>query len=525
MKKLIAISLVFVLTFGLWGCGDDNEGGNFQYDIPTAVTSLDPQFVTDDYAKSVLGNCMEGLLRQQADGSVIYALAESSQVSADQTIYTFTLRQGLTWEDGTPLTAHDFEFGLRRHFSLGVISPYASDFLIIKNAEAILSGELPAADLGVKAVNDTTLVIELEAPNAFLGQLLSSTAALPCNQAFFESTRGRYGTGDKTLLCNGPFRLSSWTDEKLVLRKNDSYYNAQAVLPQSVTLQIGRQNPTQLLLEGKSHAGPLGYEQLEQAVKAGLSYETFDNTTWALCFNQKDTPFGDRQMRVALQMAIDRQQLEGELHDALKLTSQFVPPSSLIFDKTYRERAGEAVTPPYNPETAKELFRQALAAQGLDKLSGINILVPERANQFFYASFIQQMWQRNLSLYVNIQQLPEQEFNSRVAAGNYDIAILPFTSNRPDPLGLLGKFMTDASDNVAGYADEEFDRIVTQATEAATVDETVRLFLKAEDLLLSEAVVVPLYFETTYFAMAKGVLGVEYSPYSGKLLFQNASKK
>ena len=525
MKKLIAISLVFALTLGLWGCGDDKEGGHFQYDIPTKVTSLDPQFATDDYAKSVLGNCMEGLLRQQPDGSVSYALAESSQVSADQTTYTFTLRQGLTWEDGTPLTAHDFVFALRRHFSMGVVSPYASDFLILKNAKAILAGELPATDLGVKAVGDTTLVIQLEAPNAFLGQLLSSTAALPCNQAFFESTRGRYGAGDKTLLCNGPFRLSSWADEKLVLRKNESYYNAQAVLPQSVTLQIGRENPAQLLLEGKSHAGPLGYEQLEQAVKAGLNYETFDNTTWALCFNQANSAFADEQMRVALQMAIDRQQLAGELHDALKITSQFVPPSSLIFEKPYREQAGDAVSPPYNPEAAKELFRQALAAQGLKKLSSITILVPEQANQFFYASFIQQMWQRNLSLYVNIQQLPEQELNSRVAAGNYDIAILPFTSSRPDPSGLLSQFMTDASDNVTGFADEEYDRILKQAVEAATVDEMVRLFLKAEDLLLSEAVVVPLYFETTYFAMAKGVLGVEYSPYSGKLLFQNAEKK
>ncbi len=522
MKKPIAIVLAFALALAIWGCGESDEGGHFQYDIPAAVTSLDPQFATDDIAKGILGNCMEGLLRQQADGSVSYALAESSLASDDETTYTFTLRPDLQWADGTPLTAHDFAFALRRHFGSGMASPYAADFLILKNAKAVLEGELPLSQLGVRATSDTTLVIELEGPTAFLGQLLSSTAALPCNEAFFESTRGRYGTEAESLLSNGAFDLTGWTQEKLVLKKNPKYYDEQGVLPQSVTFQIGRENPSQLLLEGRSHAGRLSYEQLEQAIAAGMAYETFDNTVWALCFNQAKPAFAESQLRIALQMSIDRQQLAAEIHEALSTTTQFIPPASLIFEKPYRQQAGEAVSPPYNPGAAKELFRQALEAQERSKLDSVTVLVPENAGQFYYASFIQQMWQRNLSLYVNIQQLPQQELNQRVAAGDYDIAILPFSSNQPDPSGLLGQFLTGAAGNITGYADEEYDQTMQQAAAAATVQEMVRLFSKAEDLLLSEAVVVPLYVETTYFAMAKGVRGIEYSPYSGKLLFRHA---
>ncbi len=522
MRKTIATVLALALALGLWGCGDSEEGGRFQYDIPAAISSLDPQFATEDAAKSVLSNCMEGLLRQRADGSVSYALAEGSTTSADEKTHTFTLRQGLKWADGTPLTAHDFVFALRRHFGPGVVSPYAADFMMIENAKAVLAGEQPPSALGIEASDDYTLVIRLEAPSAFLGQLLSSTAALPCNEAFFQSTRGRYGTGPASLLSNGAFALTGWSEEKLTLQKNEKYYEAEGVLPQSVTFQIGREDPEQQLLSGRSHAGAIAHDRLKEAVEAGLTYEPFDNTVWALCFNQQKPAFADREMRAALQMSVDRQQLAEKLQEGFISTSQFIPPASLIFDKPYRQQAGQAVSPPYNPETARELFRQTLEAQGRKKLDSVTILVPERANQIYYASFIQQMWQRNLSLYVNIQQLPQQELSKKVAAGDYDIAILPFTSNRPDPSGLLGQFVSGAAGNLTGYADGEYDLTVSQAEASGTVQEMVRLFAKAEDLLLSEAVVVPLYFETTCFAMGKGVLGVEYSPYSGKLFFHHA---
>ena len=213
-------------------------------DLSRRVTSLDPQFSTSWESQVVMLNLFEGLLLRQGNGELIPGAAESYQVSADGLTYTFQLRRDGVWNDGslrngidpTPVTAKDFVFSFHRIFDPEVPSPWAGDFQAIQNSQEVLSGELPKSQLGVRAVGDYTLIITLSEPSSILLEQLAGPGALPCNEEFFLSTWARYGQGIGQILGNGPFRLSSWDQEALVLAPSSFYSGEQEVLCPSVIL-------------------------------------------------------------------------------------------------------------------------------------------------------------------------------------------------------------------------------------------------------------------------------------------------
>ena len=157
------------------------------------------------------------------------------EVSPDGLVYTFQIRQdsvwtgsaspseNASWAQNDPVTAHDFEFALKRLFDPTAFSPFASDFSIIQGASQILAGQAGQEALGVRALDDYTLEITLEHPDSRLPNLLASTAAMPCQQAFFLDTKGQYGFSVRYLRTNGPFRLSLWDNTVIAIRRNTSY--------------------------------------------------------------------------------------------------------------------------------------------------------------------------------------------------------------------------------------------------------------------------------------------------------------
>ena len=520
-RRFLALLLAAAAVFLLAACG--KGGDTFRYDIGARVTNLDPQFAAQQEAKLILANCMEGLLRQTGEGEIQPAAAEMVEVSPDGLTYTFTLRKGLTWSDGEPLTAHDFVFGFQRLFDREVPSPFVEDFLCIRNSGAILAGNFSADLLGVKAVDDRTLVITLEQANPFFRMALATPAAMPCRKDFFEETRGRYGLDKNALLCCGPFALTGWTDEKVTLVAREDYSGGK-VLPEAVVFYIGREDPRQLLLEGKADAGAIEEELLQQAAEAGLNYTACDNAVWGLVFNQNREPFGDAQLRRALQMALDRSFVTGTLPENCPVTAAVIPPSIGLGDgRSYRETAGAVLDPVYTPEAGRTLLR-GLLEEAEAEMPVLTLLLPEEEYCMACAGLIQQQWQQNLSVYLNLETLPAEEYARRLTDRDYDIALVEVRSPVNTPAGVLGRFMAASSENPAGYANPEFDRTVAQMAEAADVEKMVELAALAEDMLINDAVIYPLFLSTSYFATGESVRGLEYSPYSGQVWFQNATK-
>ncbi|MGN0557452.1 MAG: ABC transporter substrate-binding protein, partial [Acutalibacteraceae bacterium] len=247
-SRIIGLSFCLILSILagslLCSCGGPNFSKK-SVSLRTSgdVLSLDPQLAQSDAEFTVVSNCFEGLTALDENGKTVPAAAENIDVSENGCVYTFTLRKNMLWSDGkTPVTADDFAFGLTRALLPDTRAPFASLLLSVKNAAAVHSGKAPASRLGIQAVDAATLVITLERPDRNFLQTLSAPVSLPCPRAFFESTNGKYGLDDDSVLSNGAFYLREWnTEERLISMRRFDEYNGTAAVPFGASVGYARE--------------------------------------------------------------------------------------------------------------------------------------------------------------------------------------------------------------------------------------------------------------------------------------------
>lgn len=310
MRHFAALLLAAVLLFFLLpGCGDKTVGQTFRYDISGVPDVLDPQLVSSSEELLFVENTFEGLLRKGENGQLLLGVAESYEIEGNT--YTFHLREGLLWSDGkTPLTAQDFVFAFQRVVDPDTGCPNTSGFLCIKNAPAILEGRLSPEDLGVRAPDDHTFVVELSAPNSFFLETVASAAAMPCNEEFFLSTRGKYGLSIQNLLYNGPFQMYYWDPEtRGSMKPNPHYYDTEHVTAGLVHIYFRfpesekegeepvpvNEQIWQRFLNGTTDVAALSGEARQQAQQMGASTYEFQDTVWGLVFNTTTNTYGNEK--------------------------------------------------------------------------------------------------------------------------------------------------------------------------------------------------------------------------------------
>lgn len=546
MKKTLAILLALILLLSACGSGD-GSGQIIRYDIPVGVSNLDPQFAVDATARMIISNTFEGLFRQLPSGEVVPCLAKSYETSPDGLTYTFYLREDAkwskikgVWEEDTPVTAHDFVFAIRRLFDATASSPYASDFLCIKNASAVLSGALKATALGVSAPEDYTLQIQLDTPNRLLPELLASTSAMPCNEEFFLSTKARYGMDLKSLLFNGPFYIKSWGEtDYITLRQNTNYSSQDPVIAGGVNFYINREGaksssssaqegdawadtPTRFL-QGKVDASKIDYENLSQITDQGGDYDAFDDTVWVIVFNGEMEYLANEEVRKALTYSVDRSLFSGYVPGNMMTAQVLVPPAVSAMGGNYRQYAGLISPVIYSPEIAKRYLVSAMEDLGISQLPFNDLLVCDENNLPLLAGFVQQNWQRYLSLYTGLTVLPREEVLERVALGEFQAALIPLSASYASPSSVLSYFKTGSVLNQFSYSNEEVDRLL-EKTASSDGQTAFEIYKQAEDAVLLDGAAIPLFFETTYYAMAPQVSGVEFSPFLPGVYFKYAKK-
>lgn len=527
MKRFVSLFLVLcLLSVTLSGCGESSS--LIRYDIDSGASNLDPQFATSETDQMVIHNLFEGLLRQLPNGEIVPALTERYEISKDGCVYTFHLRQDAQWKSEQPVTAHDFVFAFHRIFNALSPSPYAQYYLSLNNAQVVLDGLLGVSALGVYATDDYTLCFRLAQPDSSFLERLCHSSAMPCNQAFFEETRGKYGTTLSSVPSCGPFFLNLWDSEKLYLKKNTHYYDENTVQTPGVYLYIDRENKSEeeitlydLVLDGKSDSCPVTYEQAQSALAQGYSFQENIGTVWGLVVNPEHPQLSNESIRRAFFHSINRQELDGFLTDNMVLTDRIIAPEISLFTEPYT-----AVTTVnseiYAPMEARDELESGLAEIGSLALDSMELLVPQDGEVPFLCGMLQQMWQRNLSAFVNIVSLPQEELERRVAAGDYDLAIIPFTATSNSPYDVLSRFMSDAVLNRWSYADESYDQLLQQASASSEKALSQQTYAQAEELLYQNCVVFPMFYEISYILFAPNVTGIEIYPYGGMVRFQYA---
>lgn len=539
MKKLqfAAFTLAFLFVFTACGLGS-GKNEVIRYDIAQGSDNLDPQFATDDTSRMIIGNIFEGLYRQLPSGEIVPAIAKEYTTSADQLVYIFYLRDDAYWSNDEPVTAHDFAFGLRRMFGKEAFSPYAGDLVSIKNARKVLAGECANTELGIRAIDNFTLEITLERPDNLL-EILCSSYAMPCNEAFFNTTQARYAMNSKTLLVNGPFYISNWNNKRMIsLRPNTHYQSPEPTLCAGVDLYIPSQmkqdtkptdntsyEPVDRFFAGSTDACKITYTYVEEVDRIGGSYTAYEDTVWVLVLNQQLDYFANENMRKALAYSIDRNLLNNAyLSDNLRVTPTLVPPAIGAGDQSYRDFAGENNPVSFDPALARSYYDTALGELGLSQIPLKEILVADSDNQTLLAGYVHQGFQRHLSFAAGFVELPKEDLMQRVLSGDFEAAIIPLSAAYSSPEAVYSYYLDEGAQNICGYQNEQ---ISEQLSAALIKDRTGKnqIYKEVEAKLLGDAIAIPLYYETAYYAMRKNVIDLSFSPFLSGVYFKFATKK
>lgn len=499
------------------GCSRETSGKIIRYELSGGIANLDPQFATDADARMIILNIYEGLVAHGPDGGVLPGVAESWDISPDGLKYTFKLRENALWSDGKPVTAADFVFAFFRLFSPGGASPFAQDYDMIENAAEILAGQALLSRLGVRAVSETELEIRLARPSPFFLERLAETPAMPCNKEVFGESRGRYGLEAQFVISNGVFYLERWDNEKYIyLRPNDLYTPEKAAAPAGVNLYIGRENPA-------SDYAEVPYETAIQLQTQDYTVESYEKTVWCVVFNENSPVWGSPLLRQGLAAAVDPEMLAEMLPQKFTPTSLLVPPACTLAGQSYRALA-DASPVSFDSARGQYLFKMGLETLVLGRLPPTVFYVPDSADHLLAMGMVQQSWQKHLSAYVNIEPAALSDIKRRYETGDYDILLLPITSVTPRAESVLQMFASGSRENHTGYNSDLFDRRLSDAESEKTLVGAAKYYALAESLLLSDAVVIPVYTETSAFAAASGISGITGAPYVSRLVFRNAGK-
>ncbi len=537
-RKFAAVLAACICALSFSGCSEDDGSGRiFKYNISANPGSLDPQTASDSNSDLLISSIYMGLLKANPDGSLSGGVAEDYIVSDDGLVYTFKLRQDVYWIDkGNEFeelcTAHDFVFAFRRLFDPNTRAARASEYYCIKNAEHVNLGRIPlVSEIGVKALNDFELEITLGSPNPQFPTLLTKTPAMPCNEKYFTQAQGKYGLSAETTPSNGDFYIRTWdydpytiTDNNhIILRRNAKSNERERVYPSGLNFFIvdeaGFVND---FLSGTTSCIAVTDEQAG-SISGEYTVQSYSNISVGLAFNTKYGLFGNADFRRALASLVNTDDMTAAMPH-YQLSDGAVPMEVTLLDKRYREYAGDSAKLPYDEAAARSFYDLAEPTLDRELLVGARIIMPDDTTAEA-VSYIMQEWQRVFGFYCVVQQLSQEEYDKRLRDGDYEIAVLELTGGYNSPEAYLKPFTGSSSENYTGYTSVDFERLMTQAGRAVELSESADLYIQAEELLLNDAIFIPLCYKNEYFFIEEDSRDIYYNPFTKTVDFSEAKSE
>lgn len=555
MKRKISLLLVIVLSFMmiLSGCSSkkantDAAGENAKpveqekkestekNDVEQKLTfalqnepdGLDPGVTNNSYASPFLCNVFEGLITYDIDNNLVPGNAESWKISDDALVYTFKLRDGLKWSDGSNLTAEDYIYSWKRVLNPKTAGKYV-DMLTsyIKNAKEYYEGTCDEKDLGIKAIDSKTIEITLNAPTPFFMDVLSMWVYDPVKKDVVEAAPDRWAQDAKTFTSNGPFKISEMNfGESVVLVKNENYWNAENVKLEEITFRYILEQSTALSafeageIDGSREVPPADLPRLKAESDSLQIVPSFGTTYYLI--NNKVKPLDDVRVRKALNLALDRTDLiENVLQSTDEIASSLVSPGYMINGKDYTEgRPNHDITPNANVEEAKKL----LADAGYPDGKGFPVLkFSYSTNPIFKKTVeaMQQMWKQNLNIDMEISTEEWKVYYDNVQAGKYNIAQMGWGGDYLHPMTFLPLFVTDGTNNNSFYSNTKYDELVSKAQSETDAVKAAATMREAEEVLMADYPFLPLFHRSYTFLMKPSVKSWGLTPLNS-LYFKEA---
>lgn len=502
------------------------------------IPSIDPGLAKDSNSSWVLDHSMEGLYFQDKDG-LKEGQAKSVKVSDNGLVYTFTLKDNLKWSNGDPVTAGDFEYEWKRVLDPATASEYAyqiADYL--KGGKEYNSADPKKASpddmkklrdaVGVIAKDDKTLEVTLSNPTSYFLQLVSFYTYYPVNKKVVEANP-KWALDASTYVTNGPFKVTEWSkDKKLVLVKNDNYYDKDKITTKQIVFNNITDDKTAWQLYTN---GDLNYyfsvlpEGMDAAKKNGELQITPKLATYFYRFNVTKPPFNNLKIRQALAMSIDRQAIidnitKGEQKPAFGFVSGGIVQAS--DKKDFREVGGAFFKE--DLAQAKTLLADGLKELNMTALPPITLTYNTNAGHQKIATAIQEMWKKNLGFEVKIENVESKVWLSRQHALDYQIMRAGWVGDYLDPMTFIDMFVTGGDNNETGYTNPKYDELVKAAKTEQDVKKREQLLHDAEKLLMADLPIMPIYYYTSVNAAKKDITGY-YVPANRNTIFRYVTSK
>ena len=541
MRKALALMLALLMTVLCCGCGEDENvikgaGHSFSYTLVGNPDTLDPQLAENASAMTVLCNLFEGLLTLDAEGKLQNGVAESYEVSEDQLCYTFKLRKDSYWyqaigensafdEDAAvAVTAEDFVFAFQRLFSFDVDTDNAAAFACIQNAREIMAHRLAASEIGVHALSDDTLEFRLDYPNTGFLLLLTSCAAYPCSKAYFQSTKGRYGLDEEAIIGNGSFSMQRWLYDEygkynvIQLTRNPLNHAVNRVMPTDLNLYIEKTDSDAARIFTEGNAECYVSTQNNLLGRADYHAEGDYSLTLGLIANP-DSHFANENVFGSMALTLDRSAFPDGTPD-LRPASGILPPAVRLLNKSCRELISDSAYQRYDPPEADRLYHKALRKLHISELEEGRIMVCAGMMDYSLLREVLELWRSELDLHLSIEEVPESEYEARLASGDYALALYAVSGAYHDAAAVLERFLTD--ENLHCTELKTVRELLDKAVSSPNLNECVELYRQAEEAILSDYCFIPLFYKQRYLICKNGVSDVVFNPFSGQVQFRNA---
>lgn len=534
MKKrlgmLLALALGFAAMAGTAAVAEEAlaDAQELTFVLSNEPDGIDPNVTNNSFAVPFLVNCFEGLVTYDASGEIVPGNAESWDINDDLTVFTFHLREGLKWSDGTDLTANDYVYSALRVLTPATTAQYLDMFTgYVVGAQEYYDGTGAAEDVGVKALDDLTLEFTLKDPCPYFIDLVSMWVFDPVNQATIEANGDKWTAAADTYICNGPFKISEINmGESIVLVKNENYWDAENVTLDKVTFRYIMDTSTALTayesgeVDGARSIPSSDYARL-RAQNAGVQVSTSYGTVF-YDINCAKEPFDNVLVRKALNLAIDRTALINNVAQVpAEPAYSFLAPGYVVDGKDITEgRSTFELSETADPEAAQAALAEAGYPNG-EGFPTLQLSYYSDDNVKKIAEAIAEMWQKNLGITVEVSSADWAVFYDAVQAGDYDVAAMGWSADYLNPMSFLPLAYTNDVSNNVFYSNADYDAAVDEVKKEKDPAAFAEKVIAADAIASAEYPFLTLYYKSNNYLLKDYVQGV-YMTASGNYYFKDA---
>lgn len=527
-KRFAAIFLALVIVAaGFAGCAGKTTttAQTIRYDLGAEPKTIDPALNSAVESATIILNAFEGLTKMNEKEQPTPGVAKTWDISADGLTYTFHLRDDAKWSDGKAVTAKDFEYAWKRALNPDTAAEYANYLYYIKNGEAYNTKKATADDVAIKVTDDKTLVVTLEYPTPYFLSLTAFPTYMPVRKDVVEANKDTWATKPETYVSNGAFTLKEWRPkDRIILEKNTNYWNAKEVKLQRLEMTMIEEQTSRL---AAYKSGQLDYIEsppnqevpnlltkgdAKSLPYLGTYYFSINVTSGAAAVDAKAAKvISDVRVRKALSLAIDREALVKNVAKGGQTpATTFVPVGVPAGPNIPEFKNKDYYSPKGDIAEAKKLLSDAGYPDGKG-FPKIAILYNTGSGHQNIAQAVQDMWRKNLGINIELQNQEWKVFQTTRSKKEYIIARDGWIGDFMDPMTFLDLFTSTSGNNNPGYKSAAYDAKILAAKKETDAAKRAVILHEAEDILMADAPIIPLYYYTNIAMIKDYVKGTRKS--------------